>query len=180
MSENADRHGVGLFGRCLAINDSIKNAQIPDPRDLDKQGNYLLSPPLSNKSPLPSNLWFTFATNSYISVGSNTFFSIRHSSSTVSVSLLSPAMKSSNLDVCWWSTNLSICKASMSFGLILLHHADVVSFKDEKTCLQGMAEPWIGRISMASLNNVGYFFWFSWNAHKSHYNTVNQIKDLPV
>ena len=39
-SENADRHGVGLFGRCLAINDSIKNAQIPDPRDLDKQGNW--------------------------------------------------------------------------------------------------------------------------------------------
>ena len=30
---------MGLFGRCLAINDSIKNAQIPDPRDLDKQGN---------------------------------------------------------------------------------------------------------------------------------------------
>jgi len=39
-SENADRHGVGLFGRCLAINDSIKNAQIPDPRDLAKQGNW--------------------------------------------------------------------------------------------------------------------------------------------
>ena len=75
-------------------------------------------------------------------------------SNSVSSSVQSnPFVKSKPLPC--FTENLSNCNARINSGLIWLLQAVIVSFADEKTRSHGTAEPWIGRISIASLKIVG-------------------------
>ena len=99
--------------------------------------------------------------NAIISSGVLTSSVACFSNSMISESLSKPSMKLKPWP--FETKNFNICKASISSGKIQLQWTDMVSLAEEKTLLQGTAEPWMGIISIARAKMVEYQSWFSYS-----------------